>query len=265
MPKHKTRKVTRKVKKGGVINKLPIDVPSQLSDWDMFYCASHGLIGNSVKIVPKNTFILFLAPCGGKCSTTESLINMLTDTDTLYNTLTGNTDILPLYDSSRLQNYSDNTTIGIYEPGDKYPDMALQFKNDIESGFLDMGLYKLPISKQIFTFMDTTQQIIKRKMLNTVSGVKQISLHEINKFIKEKDKNMLLRNDNLLHDFMSSFIDRNITPTFRLSTIVDLIASTERGKPQLIIVNACRVSTSNSLCRQTRRLSLNQRKLNTHK
>lgn len=265
MPKHKTRKVTRRAKRGGVINKLPIDTPTQLSEWNIFYCASHGSITNLIKVVPKNTYILFLSPCGGMCSTSESLINMLTDDTLLYDSITGKTNTLPLFDSTIPQNYSDTKTIGFYEPGDKYPDIMLQFENKLENGFLDMGLYKLPIQKDIFTFASNTQSTIKRKIENTMSGINHVSVQNINKYIKDKDKNLLLRRDNLLHKSISSYINHNLTPTFMLSKIIDSLNTSNRlDKHQLIIVNACRMSTSNNLCRQTRRLSLNQRKRNTY-
>ncbi len=258
------RLYTRKNKKGGVISKLNVNSINTLNLWNIYYIAAHGQLMNRIKQVPKNTYILFLAPSGGMCSTTNELRKMLTD-DTynmLYTSITNNKkSFLKLYNSEKEPSYNDTTTLGIYEPGDNYYDMFLNFENIMEYGFMDMGLYKFPVNNTLFTFAEETQHMFKQQLLNSISGKISKTKNEMEQFIKDNNQTMLLRNDEILTPYIKRSIINNKPKALHLSQILESLNEVKSDNTRLFVINACRVTKSINLSKQTRRLSLNQRKI----
>lgn len=273
--KNKTRKITYK---GGVISKIPllpnITVNNFSEKWNVFYIGAHGVLDpNNKFIIPKDTYVLYIAPSGKPCGEDDSILNQIVYDDksmssiisinkfwkNFFNFLTmknpeatGFKSII--YNDKTLKDYRNTNTVGFYEPGDPCHELYFNFNTEPPLYFFETGLYKLPMKKTYLDYVNNYQNKISEKI-----GNKQ-NINEINKLYKSGNNFFHTRTDNLLSEQLKT----NSNSMFKISDILNLNSTIELGKKRIFIVFACRVVSNNSINNtiKVRRHSLNLRKYN---
>ena len=291
----KTRLRTRK-QRGGIVNRLHVTPEQVKNDWSLFYLAAHGgaypLIPRNVNNpvinrIPENTYVLFIAPSGYICSENEdAILNLITTTtlgekdmyrfyNYMANLMNGGNDRVPFFTNPVANLNRVNLAgekIGIYEPGDEYPDLRLSFQTPFPV-FFETGLYSLPMESKMMTKVEELQDEIKEfveEKARTERLAKMYGESEREKILRrlgpketylkgqalERSSAFANRRDNLLKDrlkekrpiLLSELLEEDRAP----------------GRQKLYIVYACRVpiihNDENQIAR-FRRLSVGQHRV----
>ncbi len=262
----KSHKQTRRKQRGGVLAKLP---PADIGP--MYYLGAHGFMTDRIVKVPDNTYIIFVAPSGQVCNPTgkdmrlfDSLIlgkRYKTRDDFMEGwraTLTGEISStpsgFPLF-SPKNSTEELPSTIGIYEPGDSFHDLQLEFANDLGSRFIDMGLYSTPLAPNYLATCEKVWGYFDKRYPSGDIPIKDVG--KLSKFYADADAIYTGRSDNMM---------KLPVRAVNLSTLLnspEKVGLTWPDGKRLIIVNACRIPLDPDMpIGPARRLSVSQRKYN---
>ncbi len=247
--------------------------------YGLYYLGAHGLMTDREVKVPANTYIVFVAPAGEVCEPTGKDMRMYdsmilgrrykTEDELLtawLAVLKGETPSTPmgfsLYSSKGAVAEKVPITVAIYEPGDKYHDLNLDFSNTLESKFIDMGLYEAPLAANYLSTCEKVWGYFEKKYPSGDIPVKDVG--KLTKFYADGDAVYATRADNMMKMRVRGA---------NLSTLLEegarLGITWPAGKKRIIVVNACRIpldpATEKVAKATARRLSLSQRRYSGEK
>ncbi len=258
MPRGTTR---RRKQRGGVVGSL-----ASAEELGLYYLGAHGFMTDRVVKVPANTYILFVAPSGEVCEPTgkdtrlyDSLIlgrrfkSAEEFSKGWADILTGATESTPHGFSLYRRGAAGPATVGIYEPGDSFHDLQLEFSNDLGSKFIDMGLYHAPLAANYLKTCETIWGYFEKKYPTGDIPVKDVA--KLSKFYSDGDAVYAEREDNMM-----KLPVRAVNLSTLLETPEKAGVNWPAGK-RVIIVNACRIPLEPTMpVGPARRLSLSQRR-----
>jgi hypothetical protein len=276
MKYRKTRRCKKSIKQyqsGGVLPFLDVSSETLENEYELEHIGAHGLVISStpnsflpyIKVVPENTYIIFIAPSGMICGHDTSILNLLTVKDDsarekvrFYNTfskmLKGQNDNVKFYEYNVEYNESKakhRATSGIYEPGDSYPDILLKFHTEFPT-FFETGIYKLPMKYELVD-----------KLYDFDDKKDEYNEKELKSAIQKHTQWYANHKDNLLKYYP------DVTPSDRHLLLSQIVETPQEpidpAKKRIIVVFACRVSPAISenikkaRARTLRRFSVLQR------
>jgi hypothetical protein len=247
--------------------------------YGLYYLGAHGLMTERIVKVPANTYIVFVAPAGEVCEPTGKDMRMYdsmilgrrykTEDELLAGwlaVLKGETASAPmgfsLYSSKAGAGSAAASTVAIYEPGDSFYDLNLDFSNTLQNRFIDMGLYEAPLAANYLGTCERVWGYFDKKYPSGDIPVKDVG--KLTKFYAEGDTVYAGRPDNMM---------KLRVQAANLSTLLGegarLGITWPAGKKRIIVVNACRIPmsevTEKEMKATARRLSLSQRRYSGEK
>lgn len=228
------RRQTKHKKRGGATNRLPIDDKDKVSGkalqaaWDFLFVMGHGKTNDRVFVVPKDTYIFFIANSGESTLIEPGLEidNFIYNTheteENWFNNIASNAR-----QSGILHNLTYNKAIAssaneprkkraFYEPGDIIQDIRIEFKN-YGKPLLPTGVFVCPLPGSLKETMDKFYKDTK------------------DPFTKDTDKRFFNISKNLLKTQL--FVDGQLNDTL-YNVIRNL--PTNPGKKRLLLVGSCR-------------------------